>query len=303
MPHRYYSAKAAIPRRQAGVAKAAINLSRERPAVWVNPEDAYEDCSVSPTEMVSATRLAWEDITRGKRAVGAGKRPHAIITIGAPGSGKSTIAPALAAQRKGDYLSIDTDLAVNYHPHYRGMWIPSATTGELVSVGFTTDQVRCGEAISQVIDAILTYLLQKSPEKYNIILQSHWHPAIIDLKNAGYEVTLLFVGVPLDVAKKRARARAVETGRFLAPTLAAQDEVVEEMWTRYKQTAAWYGMWADEFYVARNVRVLKEPARAGAGALRRAKKIDLHDAHRGAGHCNWEEKVREADKAIEEACQ
>jgi predicted ABC-type ATPase len=103
------------------------------------------------------------------------------------------------------------------------------------------------EAVGAVVAEILD-----SDEKFNVVLQSHTHEALVQFAEAGYRTTLVSVALPLADAVSRARSRAVETGRFLAPTLAAQDRVTEAMWNHYVETAPWYGLWADEMVVVNN---------------------------------------------------
>ena len=134
----------------------------------------------------------------------------------------------------------------------------------------------------------------KEGGRYNIILQTHSHINIIFAKLAGYKVTLLYVGAPLETAKMRSRERAIKTGKFLASNLMMQDEVVEDMWTSYKYTAAWHGLWADEFLVADNGRACTSECDAQKYILDHVKEIPLHGCS-----ADWEACMKNAQKAID----
>ena len=54
---------------------------------WVDPYSAYSECDLSPAEYDTALAAARKDLLGGKKPVAAGKTPHLIITIGAPGPG------------------------------------------------------------------------------------------------------------------------------------------------------------------------------------------------------------------------
>jgi hypothetical protein len=281
-----------------------------RPRHWINPGNLNVACEVTRDEVEAALKAARRGLLRGKRPVSPGETPHLILTIGAPGAGKSTVAAAVAARRPApspgkaaDYVTIDFDVAVKYHPRYKDVWnAPSVRTGKPTGVGFTMGYLACNAALVGILIQIYQDILHSEGGQYNIILQSHVQANLIQAKLAGYRTTLLFVGVPLRTALRRARTRAAATGKFLAPTLAAQDETVTRMWTKYLHTAAWYGMWADEFLVADNGRTAKSGKAAGARASRRVATIPLRCAPRRACRTSWEERLAVAQKAIDAAC-
>lgn len=275
--------------RQAAVSKP--------PRRWVDPYSAYSDCDVSPAEFDAALAAARKELLGNKKPVPAGEEPHLLITIGAPGAGKSTVSEAVAGSRGGgDYVTIDLDVAVKYHPRYRNIWAaPSAVTGKPTPVGFTLSYLACNAPLEDILLRIYEDIVYGEGPRYNIILQSHSHINIILAKHAGYRVTLLFVGAPLEIAKARSRTRAVDTGKFLAPNLAIQDEVVESMWVDYRTTAAWYGLWADEFLVADNRRKAKTDGDAKRSVLEYVKEVPLHCP-------DWGACMRKAQEEIDAAC-
>lgn len=274
---------------------------------WLDPDYVHDLCTVTPDEVEKAMKTARRDLLRGKKPVAAGKDPHLIITIGAPGAGKSTVAEAVAAERgDGDYVTIDLDVAVKYHPRVKGMWnAPSAVTGKSTGVGLTTSYFTCNLQLEDVLIGIYEDLIaaDKAGPRYNIVLQSHTQINLIDAKLAGFRTTLLFVGAPAETVIQRSRQRAVDTGKFLAPTLRAQDEIVYSMWMLYRTTAAWYGLWADEFLVADNGQAASSD-RAAQARFRQSKKLLKEIPLRcESGECpSWEDRLAAAQTAIDEAC-
>lgn len=274
---------------------------------WLDPDYAHELCAVTSEEVEEAMKTARRDLLQGKKPVAAGKKPHLIITIGAPGAGKSTVAEAVAAERgDGDYVTIDLDVAVKYHPRAKGMWnAPSAVTGKPTGVGLTTSYFTCNLQLEDVLISIYEDLIaaDKARPRYNIVLQSHTQVNLIDAKLAGFRTTLLFVGAPLETAIQRSRQRAIDTGKFLAPTLRAQDEIVYSMWMLYRTTAAWYGLWADEFLVADNGQKASTD-RAARAQFRQSKKLlKVIPLHCESRECpSWEDRLAVAQSAIDEAC-
>jgi dephospho-CoA kinase len=264
---------------------------------WINPQYLSEACSVSLSELEEALARARADLLRGKKPLAAGVVPHLIVTIGGPGSGKSTVAEAVAKKwgNGGDYVTIDLDTAVQYHPRFAGLWgAPSVVTGQHLGVGLTTAFFSCNLSLERVLDQIYDELLYSGQaRRYNLILQSHSHTSLVEAKLAGYRTTLLFVGAPLQLALQRCRARAVETGMFLAPTLSLQDEIVYSMWATYRAMAVWYGMWADEFLVADN-------SSPGRDAAQVAKLVKGYPLHGSSG--KWEGLVGAAQRAVDEVC-
>ncbi|GFR90199.1 hypothetical protein ElyMa_002561400 [Elysia marginata] len=275
----------------------APNASR-LPRNWIDPQMAYPDCDVSSVEFDAALAAARKELLENKKPVPAGVVPHLLITIGAPGAGKSTVSEAVVTSRGGDnYVTIDLDVAVKYHPRYRNIWTaPSAITGKSIGVGFTLNYLTCNESLENILWRIFDdILLGEEGGQYNIILQTHAHSNIILAKLAGYRVTLLFVGVPLEVAQARSRARAIETGKFLARNLAIQNEVVETLWSEYRTSAAWFGLWADEFLVVDNRHSAATDGDAKKLVLNRVKEVPLRCP-------NWDACMRRAQEEIDAAC-
>jgi adenylate kinase family enzyme len=208
-------------------------------------------------EQEAATKYALEDLFAGKAPVPSASEasPHAVFTIGPPGSGKSTVADALVramgVHPAESYVVLDYDALIKYHPRFRDTWRVPDVFGRPTGVGYALGWMRCIDDLDD-----LGQVLRKKifTERYNVIVQTHAHIGLIEAQLASYHVTLLYIGVPLALAQDRARKRAVETGRFLAPTLEIQDRHIAQTWERYKLQAPWYGLWADQVFVAKNDR-------------------------------------------------
>lgn len=285
------------PSKQFATKRKSAPVSSVIPVEWVDPYSAYSECDVNAAEFEAATVAAREDLLTGKKPVAEGTRPHLLITIGAPGSGKSTVAATIAADRgDGDYVAIDLDTAVKYHPRYKDIWsAPSALTGRSTMIGFTLSYLACNATLEDMLIRIYEEIVFSEGPRFNLILQSHSQVNIILAKLAGYRVSLLYVGTPLAVARKRSRTRAAETGKFLAPTLAVQDDVVESNWVDYRMSAVWYGMWADEFIVVDNRREFLTEADLHRAILDSVQIVPLHCE-------NWDECRLKAQKIVDTSC-
>jgi predicted ABC-type ATPase len=247
------------------------------PQNWV-PDPGRICGELTADEQDAAAKYALEDLFAGKAPVAAESRPHALFTIGAPGSGKSTVAMALVrvmgAHPAESYVVLDYDALIKYHPRFRDTWRVPDVFGRPTEVGYALGWMRCIDALDDLGQVLHRKIFT---ERYNVVVQTHAHDGMIAAQLAGYDVTLLYVGVPLGLAVHRARKRAVETGRFLAPTLEIQDRHIEQTWARYKRHAPWYGLWADEVIVAKNDRDGAPPSKHGDFAY-----INPHEAWPGS---------------------
>lgn len=115
---------------------------------------------------------------------------QAVFTMGIPGAGKSTVANDLYP----DHHYIDPDLHKVAHPDYDPknpgalhVWSKAKTKVELAAAMLANDDI--------VVDGTGTNfapLLKK----------------MRDARNAGFEIVLLYVSVPLEIALQRNRDRA-----------------------------------------------------------------------------------------------
>lgn len=267
--------------------------------VWVNPSDSFKSCKLTSDELNAASATARRFLLRNIKPVPEGKTPRLIMAIGAPGSGKSSLAMTLAKHTdnntNSDYVVIDFDTAVQFHPRYNNIWTtPDGVNGDTTNVGFTLMHASCNNPLESMLDDILTEIISNPKVKYNIIVQSHIFSNIIIAKLFGYNVSLFYVGVPVKTAIARARARAIKTGKFLSPTLKIQDDLVREVWNEYIYQAPWYGLWANKFYIVNNSNIYKTKSELFKNIIHNIKEIKLD-------HNNWSKCIKKIAKLIDEA--
>lgn len=210
-------------------------------------------CALSDAELGAAAGRMFDALRGGRDPVPAGGRPHMVLTIGAPGSGKSTLAQAcvdaLGAHPFASYMVVDFDDLVRFHPRLNDIWHVPDMFGRPTEVGFAFGWDRCADFFAAQASAFLATAVER---RFNVVVQSHWQRWLTTPGIEAYRTTLLYVGAPLEVATRRARSRAAATGKFLAPTLAAQDAAVKTAWDDYRRTAPWYALWADDFVAVAN---------------------------------------------------
>lgn len=203
-----------------------------------------------------------QGLTRNGRIKGGRKDPHLVQVMGAPGSGKHTVAKALV--NRDDYVLVDFDAAVQYHPRYHGMWkarkddatfwarigsVTSVKNGASTGVpAMTWSRCNGSESLQALLAKVVDTLIER---RYNVLLLSHGFRLLWD-PPPGYRIHLAFVGVPEALAVRRSRDRALQTGKFIAATLAEQAESVREFWAKYRADAPTYARLADTFTVGSN---------------------------------------------------
>lgn len=252
--------------------------------IWINPTSIQTKLKVTRREYNEASQLARDDLLKNKKPVPEGETPKLIFTRGAPGSGKSTVANLITADESDKYVYIDYDVALKYHPRYKGIWnVKDATEENITNVGYTNYYMKANKELGEILPKIYYDLISGEGPKYNIVLQSHAPIELIPAKVEGYHVTYIFVGVPLHIAQERGRKRAIETGKFLSANLFIQDKLIESMWKEYKITAIWHGMWADKFMVIDNRGTLDDI---------KITKIELHCQE-------WKKCLDKAQKAVD----
>lgn len=252
--------------------------------IWINPNSIQTRLEVTNKEYIKASQLARDDLLKNKKPVPKGKTPKLIFTRGAPGSGKSTVADLITADERDKYVYIDYDVALKYHPRYKGIWnVKDVTGNKSTNIGYINNYMTANKELIDILSRIYYDIISGKGPKYNIVLQSHIPIEIIPAKIEGYHVTYIFVGTPLHIAQERGRKRAIETGKFLAANLKVQDKLIEGIWREYKITAVWHGMWADKFMVIDNRGTLDDI---------KITKIELH--------CQkWERCLDKAQKAVD----
>lgn len=245
---------------------------------WIT-SDLDAVCRLSQKEIAQAADRAWEDITAGVEPVADGVTPLLLLTIGPPGAGKSTVGVALAEAEleasNGSFIHLDFDLGIKYHPRYNGIWDISDIRGQKTGVGFAEAYRVCVDEASLVM-AELMHRFFTSAARYNIVLQIHSQLSLVEGKQYEFRTILAYLYVPEATAVRRARTRAVETGKFLAQTLAEQDDWVKQLYAKYKVMSPWYGMWADEFIVVDNSEDRPAAGRGPAVLKDCVRRFDLH---------------------------
>jgi predicted ABC-type ATPase len=245
---------------------------------WIDPSDPYHSCHVAPDEYKAAIYKAKTNLTKNKKPQSAGLKPKFYITIGAPGSGKSTLIQHIVHKfdPELDFVVIDLDTAVDYHPRYKSIWsTESAVDSSKTNIGYTLTRQICNDSLEGIMEAIF-YDIIKENMRYNVIFQSQDLNSIILARSAGYEVNLVFIGVKLETAIKRSKLRALKTGKFLAANLYIQNRVVEDMWMDYKYNTAWYSLWADNTYIIDNNKNI-DIEKVNIAATLNIKKFDYYE--------------------------
>lgn len=233
-------------KRRAWPPPEAVAAAAAGAKLWVSDRPDIAVCALTAEEVKAAGDQMERDFFTGKNPAPAGEAPHLVLAMGAPGSGKHTLArlcvEALNLRPVSEYVEIDFDALIKYHPRANGVWDVADMFGRPTGVGLAQGWMNCASVFVPLAETLLNRALEK---RYNLILYTHWHLVLMHAQNAGFTCTLLYVAAPLDVALRRARSRAATTGKFLSPTLKAQDELVTRMWTDYQQSVAWFALWAD----------------------------------------------------------
>ena len=148
--------------------------------------------------------VAPPSVVRGTRAALKRDNPTAVITIGLPGVGKSTVANPLA--KKLDATIIDADEAKKVLPEYAGGIGANAVHQESKIIA---EQVRALAMRNKD-----NLVLGKIGADYDALKRIS-----DDLSNNGYRVVLLNVDAPLSQVAKQQVGRQFRTGRVIVPEL------------------------------------------------------------------------------------
>ena len=154
----------------------------------------------------------------------SGKRPHAVILMGAPASGKTSSLQPAAKELGVEFTVINADDVKAKLPEYNGI------NAGLVHEE-STDIVE-GQLLSKAVDA-----------NHNIVLDITGGNAakvkglVEEFHKRGYEISVLYVHVQISTACARAVDRFRRTGRFVPPRYIAEtvDGRPEETYNQLKQ--------------------------------------------------------------------
>jgi len=140
---------------------------------------------------------------RGKKECVKQHKPVAVLTVGAPGSGKSTWLKKYAPWTQGkDVLKIDADDVRSQLPEYEG-WNANITheeTRDIVQRLFKKIGDPC------TVDLVYDGTMNKARKYEELIKQ---------FKDMGYQVFVLYVEVPEKVARERVLKRYRDSGRYV----------------------------------------------------------------------------------------
>ena len=143
----------------------------------------------------------------GPVARSEGQKPQAVIVLGPPASGKSSISNPIA--RKLDATIIDSDEAKKLLPEYEGGIGANAVHQESKRITEMVQEIAVAKQDNLVIPTVGDDIAKIRKK-------------IDELKDAGYEVDLVDVKVPKDVANARMLARFANTGRIIPSSYIAE---------------------------------------------------------------------------------
>lgn len=133
-------------------------------------------------------------------AVGEQQRPRAVLMLGPPGGGKSTIVSQLKA-RFGETTNLDPDILRSRLPEYQG-WNAAATQGEATYIN--------RNALQRAIGARHNLILDQTGTSY-----PKMEKIVNNLAAKGYDVHIVHVGAPLDVRLDRIWERFLRNHRYV----------------------------------------------------------------------------------------
>jgi predicted kinase len=159
-------------------------------------------------ERVQGYDAAIARLTDQARAFGgeAENGRHAVIVIGPPASGKSTVAGPLAKRNRA--AIVDSDEAKKVIPEYQG--------GAGTVAVHEESSVLAGHVLENLVVEGTNLVLPKVGERAGRIRE-----LAQVLKEAGYTVDLIHAGVPAEVAGRRNMERFLKTGRLVLPEFLA----------------------------------------------------------------------------------
>lgn len=146
-----------------------------------------------------------------------GRRPVAVLTMGGPASGKSSMVGRMV--KKKDLVRSDPDDVKEQIPEYALAVSKCARNAAFMAHAESAD----------IADQIA---LRAVKEKKNLVIDGtgknleHYLSTIKKLKKAGYHVTVVGASIPVEEALKRAEERGARTGRFVP------ESVVRDIYTK-----------------------------------------------------------------------
>ena len=174
------------------------------------------------------------------------KESKVFLVVGLPASGKSSAVAEPLAQANGA-LVIDSDMAKEKLPEFNNGLLAGAVHGESSAIA---DLVR-DYAVTQN-DNIVLPLVGKTEEKLRDTIRM--------FRAKGYEVSLHYVGLPVEKSVERAKNRFRETGRLVAPeyvrSVGLQPKTNYDKIKVEKEVDS-YGEWDNDVAQGENARLLE----------------------------------------------
>ncbi|MBR30684.1 MAG: hypothetical protein CMN77_05185 [Spirochaetaceae bacterium] len=144
----------------------------------------------------------------GKPTVPSGEKPVAIMMMGGPASGKSTMVKSAGLGSMEDFVVADADAVKNLIPEYRvGVNNRLKKAAEMAheESSYLVKQIR-----EEAINARKNLVIDGTGSK-----TASYEKNIQKLRDQGYEIKLMMADTPMDVALDRAKQRARKTGRYV----------------------------------------------------------------------------------------
>ncbi len=144
----------------------------------------------------------------GKPSVPSGEKPVAIMMMGGPASGKSTMVKSAGLGSMEDFVVADADAVKNMIPEYRvgvNNRLKQAASMAHEESSYLVKQIR-----EEAINARKNLVIDGTGSK-----TASYEKNIKKLRDQGYEIRLMMADTPMDVALDRAKNRARKTGRYV----------------------------------------------------------------------------------------
>lgn len=151
------------------------------------------------------------DAFKGAKPVADGETPHVLLTMGGPGSGKST---GMKGQTQigtpTGAVHVDPDAIKSQLPEYQSMVAAGnkdAARNAHDESSYLADRIR-DEAVRRGLHAVIDGT-GKNLENMTKLMRS--------LQDKGYHIALMYADLPMEEGLKRVAARAERTGRYVPP--------------------------------------------------------------------------------------
>lgn len=202
-------------------------------------------------------------------------KPVAILTMGAPATGKSTMIAREIGKGK-DFVRVDPDAIKEELPEY---------------VLAVRKNARDAGSMAQRESATVADMIaaRAMKERKNLVIDGtgktlhKYLDAIAELKRIGYHVTVLAANVPLEEARRRAAIRAEQSGRWIP------DDYLEDVHSRVPCNIPPIADAADDFALFDNAG--KEPRTVLVKKHGRLQTLDPAYVAQMAQHCPAERRA------------